>query len=130
MICSYTLPNPIRTIMVLNHINRQRGAPATTATTHLFIYISFCLSQFVGVKAHDLTVAHYYQVAIISASTLDKATLRQKDTRIYSLLKFSYLKLTHSSIFSDTLTGQRPLLFRSSSHKQSSLHPRRCYYHR
>lgn len=70
------------------------------------------LKQLVGSEAHDLTVAHDNQIAIISACALDKAALGKEDARVNSFLKFSYLKLTHSSKSFGMLTGQQPLLFR------------------
>ncbi len=77
------------------------------------------LEQLVGSETHDLTIAHDYKVAIIFASALDKAALGKENARVNSFLKFSYLKLTHNSKSFGRLTGQQPLLFRPSNHKQS-----------
>ena len=69
--------------------------------------------QLVGREAYDFSVAHDYQVAIIFAGALDKAALGKEDASVDTFLKFSYLKLTHSSISFCRLTHQQPLLFRS-----------------
>jgi hypothetical protein len=45
--------------------------------------------------------------------------LGKENARVNSFLKFSYLKLTHNSKSFGRLTGQQPLLFRPSNHKQS-----------
>ena len=81
--------------------------------------------ELVGGEVHNLAIAHDYEVAIILACAFDKATLGKQYARVDAFLKLLYLKLTHNSKSFDRLTRQRPLLFRSSSRRQSFSRPLR-----